>query len=186
MTKKDKFKVVDIPLDFAEWATGPKVGDVADAPESVRARIEQAFAENDARAVQRLAESTTADAETQMVEKLGRMLEEAGVSDVRNLEQFIQDLATIVVSRRKRLQEHVERRWHVEQRGPKRWAIELDKGKVVLVSGTQERACQEVFQRALADEADRTEIVVEFRITPDRVALRPDTRRTTRRTARGR
>ena len=177
-----RIKVVDIPLDFADWATGPKVGDVAGAPEPVRARIEQAFAENDARAAQRLAGSATTDAQTQMIEKLERLLAEAGVRDIGNVEQFIQDL----VSRRSSLQEHVERRWHVEQRGPKRWAIELDKGKVVLVSGTQEQACQEVFQRALADEADRSEIVVEFRITRDRGALRPDARRTTRRAARGR
>ena len=119
------FKGVDNPARLCRLGHWYKVGDVAGAPEPVRARLEQAFAENYARAAQRLAGSATTNALTQMIEKLERLLAEAGLRDIGNVEQFIQDL----VARRSSLQEHVERRWHVDQRGPKREAIELAQGK---------------------------------------------------------
>jgi hypothetical protein len=47
-------KVIDIPLDFADWASGPVVRSAESAPDEVRARVDAAFAAADDRATQRL------------------------------------------------------------------------------------------------------------------------------------
>ena len=49
-------RVIDTPLDFADWADGPRVRSVNEVDGEMRARVEAAFVAAEAQAAERLQE----------------------------------------------------------------------------------------------------------------------------------
>ncbi len=184
MSQDPHIKVTDIPLDFADWASGPVVRSAESAPAEVHARVDAAFAAAEARAARRLmgavgAKKASDEIIDTLVEagievgkagtvagRLTRILSGAGDARVAALEAELSQLGMTPKSKRvapppQRWVRQSRARYLLRRRGFAMWEIAAPGRETpILVQGGLAKARNEA--RRLAREAGhrRPEILV--------------------------
>jgi hypothetical protein len=205
VSKQDPAKVVDVPLDFAEWGSGLRIASTADASPRTRDKVEAAFAAADAEAAKRLAGPAAAIAVARDIQSL---LEQAGLS-ARKVQSLAEHIASLVsepireynarmvefersFTKLDRLPHiaHAEPEanhhiWVVEPRGSQGWAIRSSgKTKAYRLFRTRREAEQAAIAHARAADAENGKIFIEVDVGGDgsgkHAAAAPRRRRTAR------
>lgn len=175
MIKQHTPKVVDVPLDFAEWGSGLSLASQADAPPQTRARVNDAFAAADAAAAARLAGPSTV---ATVSRKIKTVLEQAGLPRGK-VKSLIEDLAPVVIDpirernpRKGQLEQLLVRHekyrpvsrgkvfgepevWVVEPRGTQGWAVRSGgNSKAYRIFSTRQEAEKDAVARARMANVD--------------------------------